>query len=65
MREKIIQMKLYAFVLMLLIYLLLSKQNSYGQSIQTFLSPGSFTVPDGVSSITLEACGVAGVTYIK
>lgn len=66
MREKITQMKLYAFVLMLLIYLLLSKHNSYGQSTQTFLSSASFTVPAGVTAITVKAWGGGGCgAYVK
>ena len=60
MREKITQMNLYAFLLMLLIYLVFSMQHSFGQASQTFTSSGSFTVPAGVTTLTIEAWSGGG-----
>ncbi len=60
MREKITQMNLYAFLLMLLIYLVFSMQHSFGQASQTFLTSGSFTVPAGVTALNIEVWGGGG-----
>jgi len=60
MREKITQLKLYAFLLMLLIYLIFSMQRSFGQTSQIFTTSGLFIVPAGVTNITVEAWGGGG-----
>ena len=60
MREKITQLKLYAFLLMLLIYLIFSMQRSFGQTSQIFTTSGFFIVPAGVTNITVEAWGGGG-----
>ena len=60
MVKKVVQINFRAVALLLLGYALLSIQNSFGQATQTFSSSGSFTVPAGVTAITVEAWGGGG-----
>ena len=49
-------LKSYAFFLLLLLF----SFNGFGQTTETFNASGTFTVPAGVSSITVEAWGAGG-----
>lgn len=60
MIEKVFQINFRVVALLLLGYALLSMQNSFGQATQTFSTSGSFTVPAGVTAITVEVWGGGG-----
>ena len=55
MIEKVFQINFRVVALLLLGYALLSMQNSFGQATQTFSTSGSFTVPAGVTAITVTS----------